>query len=62
MVANEYKIMCDCVERGTDRGFERAHKHDDKPSEEHIKQCISDAIMLEICENFVFKDIHEDNV
>jgi hypothetical protein len=56
MKANEYKVLTDCVEKGIDYGFTRAHKHTDGPSEESLKNEIHDAIMSEICQNFIFQE------
>jgi|688.fasta_scaffold306056_5 hypothetical protein len=56
MKTNEYKIITDCIEKGIDCGFTRAHKHTDNPSEESLKNEIYDAIMLEICEYFTFPE------
>jgi hypothetical protein len=51
---NIYKIISDCVERGIDFGWNRAHKYTDIPDESLIKQEVEKYIMLEICENFKF--------
>lgn len=58
MKANEYKILDDCVIRGIDAGWNRAHKHTDTPSEYGIKEQIQHYVMLEVCENFNFEDIN----
>lgn len=51
-----YSIMSDAVERGIAYGYNRAHKHTDKPAEETIRQQIHDAVMLELTEVFDFGD------
>ena len=56
LTVNVYKILSDCVERGIDGGWNRAHKHTDTPSEEVIKREIENYIMLEISENFIFPE------
>lgn len=56
MRANEYKIIRECVERGVSWGLIRAVKHTDTPSEEARKETIIDAVMIEICDNFIFLD------
>lgn len=54
MRANEYKILCECVERGAQWGYRKAHKHTDNPSSETICSSVADAILLEISEYFEF--------
>jgi len=49
------KILEDCIHSGICLGHTRAHKHSDKPSDEHILQTIEDAIWLEIDETFDFE-------
>ncbi len=49
-----YKILDDCVEAGINAGWNRAHKHTNKPSEEELKNQIQYYIMLEISEKFKF--------
>ena len=59
MKANDYKLIEMCVEIGVDSGWNRAHKHDDKPAEEYIKSCICDAVELQIFEYYHFNKIEE---
>lgn len=54
MKPNYYKIIEDCIATGTSLGYERAHKHDDKPHSQVIEEKIITAIMEQINENFVF--------
>lgn len=49
-----YKILNECVERGIQGGWNRAHKHTDKPSEELIKQEIERYVMMQMDEYFKF--------
>lgn len=51
-----YKVLNDCVENGTERGWRRAHKHDGAPDVSYIKEQIIQNIMLEICEYFKFDE------
>ena len=50
-----YKVLDECVERGIEAGWNKAHKHTDTPTEKDIKNQIQHYIMLEICEYFNFK-------
>jgi len=54
MKANEYKILCECVERGAKYGYHRAHKHTDSPSSDLVCSAVAEAILLEITEYFEF--------
>lgn len=45
-----------CVETGVARGFARAFKHNDSPSNEEIKRRISESVMAEIYEWFDFPE------
>jgi len=44
------------IEQGVRRGYVRAFKHNDSPSEEHILSTIEECIMEEIYEYFTFDD------
>lgn len=56
MKPKTYKILNDCVSNGIEYGWSRAHKHTDHPTADTIKDCIENAIMLAIDENFSFED------
>jgi len=45
-----------CIEHGTERGYRRAFKHSDSPSEAHILSEIDAAIWLEIDTYFDFEE------
>jgi hypothetical protein len=45
-----------CIEYGTERGYRRAFKHTDSPSEAHIISEIDAAIWLEIDTYFDFEN------
>lgn len=49
-----YKVLEDCVERGIGYGYMRAYKHNDKPTEEYIKEQLQYYVMLEISDYFNF--------
>lgn len=50
-----YKLLNECVEKGIDAGWNKAHKHTDTPSEDLIKEQIENYIMNEISEYFDFE-------
>lgn len=49
-----YQLLERCVEEGVAYGYMRAHKHCDTPDEVHLKDCINQGVMNEICEWFDF--------
>lgn len=49
-------ILERCIEVGIDFGYDRAHKHGDNPTEQHIKSEIENAIWSEIDRYFKFED------
>jgi hypothetical protein len=51
---NAYKVIDDAVDRAIRYGYQRAHKHNDDPSENQIIEEIQRAVMNELCELFVF--------
>ena len=54
MKPNYYAILEECLELGVPRGYRRAHKHNETPSEETIFLEIEEAVMSEICQRFFF--------
>ena len=60
MKVKEYIVLTDCVERGVAFGMSRAYKHSKTPSPEYINQQITDAVLLEICEYFNFKEEYHE--
>lgn len=52
-----YKIISDAIDRSVDFGWNRAHKHTDTPSAEHIKTEVCNSIMNELCEILKFDDV-----
>lgn len=57
MVVRTYEVLSRAVEEGYRRGWNRAHKHTDKPGEDHIEDQVIAAIMGEICEVFDFPEL-----
>lgn len=53
---NTYRIINECVERGLERGYVRAHKHTETPGKEHILDQQEQAIMSELDEYLSFGD------
>ena len=51
-----YHILNVAVEEGVREGWRRAHKHNEKPHEDVVKEYIEDAVMSAIHEYFVFDE------
>jgi hypothetical protein len=60
MQVKEYTVLTDCVERGVAFGMARAYKHSDTPTPEYINSQVVDAVLVEICEYFNFKEEHNE--
>jgi hypothetical protein len=60
MQVKEYTVLVDCVERGVAMGMNRAYKHSDTPSHDHINSQIVNAVLVEISEYFNFKEEHNE--
>ena len=43
-----YVVISNAVEQGINYGYNRARKYTDKPSDEHIKDCILASVMSEL--------------
>ena len=56
MRAKTYKVLARAVEEGIARGWNRAHKPVENPTEEQVKIAIEEAVLGEICEVFTFDD------
>lgn len=48
------------VSAGVEYGYNRAHKHNDSPSEGEIKEAIIKAVMDEIGQWFVFEEVYKE--
>jgi hypothetical protein len=57
----EYKVLDECVEKGINIGWHRAHKHTETPNEDQMKVEIHREVMNELAEYFIFAD-DEDEV
>lgn len=60
MKVREYELLNDCVQRGVQMGWTRAHKHTDSPTQDHIQMSILDAVMLSVAEYFIFDGDQEE--
>ena len=49
-------ILEEAIEHGVNRGWQRAHKYVDNPTEESIKEHMVDAVMSQIYEYFTFDE------
>ncbi len=49
-------ILYQAIEEGVRRGYSRAHKHNEDPSEEVICETIEECVMSQIYEYFTFDD------
>jgi len=57
MKAKEYNLITQCVETGVMLGWNRAHKYDENPDPEAIRDAIEQAVLNEICEWFDFEEV-----
>lgn len=58
MHVRTYEVFRRAVEEGVDYGWMRAHKHEDTPGAETVKDQIVQAIMNDVCEVFAFDSDH----
>lgn len=56
LVPKTYDLLCRCIEDGIAMGYNRAFKHDSRPSENIIKEHIHREVMNEIHQWFDIKD------
>ncbi len=57
MKPKTHSILFKAIEDGIDLGYARAHKHDNSPSENLIKDKILDAIIESVYEYFDFEGV-----
>lgn len=55
-----YTILAQAVEDGVKRGYRRAFKHVENPSEEVILDAVETAVMASILEYFTFDSEYDD--
>ena len=56
MRVNWYALIIDCIERGLEAGWHRAHKHNDNPEPAVIRDAQLDAIMMELNDYIDFSE------
>ena len=56
MRVRAYPVLADAVEAGVRYGWRRAYKYISTPSEDDIREAITQAVLNEICEAFSFDD------
>lgn len=54
MKAREYRLFSECLEAGLRRGYRRAYKYTDHPSEEQLLESLHTNVMGEVSEFFSF--------
>ena len=54
MRPREYRLFTECLEIGLRRGYRRAFKHTDIPSEEQLLESLHTNVMGEVSEWFAF--------
>jgi hypothetical protein len=53
--AREYEVLRLAVEGGVELGWRHAHKHEDAPLVDDVKQRITEDVLNSICEWFMFE-------
>lgn len=53
-IRSEYAILAECVERGVEIGYARAHKHTENPEPLLLRQAIYGSVLSEVSEYFSF--------
>ena len=56
MKANMRMLLERCIEEGLERGYNRAHKHTENPTQDGMITSMQDAIWLEIDTFFKFEN------
>ena len=51
-----YQLISRAIEEGVDFGWNRAHKHSEKPEKNTVLDSIHSEVMSQICEVFDFDD------
>lgn len=56
MKAKEYNLIAKCVENGVMTGWARAHKYEETPDPQTIRDTIETEVLNEICGWFDFEE------
>jgi hypothetical protein len=59
MTPKFHLVLEQCIEVGITRGYNRAYKHNENPTPEHVQDCIHQCIMGELYEWFDFPPVQE---
>jgi len=59
MKAKEYTLLVNCVDTGVEYGWLRAFKYSETPTPEMIRNYITEAVLIEVCEAFWLNDEEE---
>ncbi len=54
MKPREYRLFTECLEAGLRRGYRRAFKHTDAPTEEQLLESLHTNVLGEVSEWFAF--------
>lgn len=54
MQPREYRLFTECLENGLRRGYRRAFKHTDTPTEEQLLESLHTNVLGEVHEFFAF--------
>ncbi len=54
MKPREYRLFAECLENGLRRGYRRAHKYCDNPTEEQLLESLHTNVLGEVSEWFAF--------
>ena len=59
MRPDTYRLMVMAVEEGVKRGYQRAHKYVDDPTEEQMCDAVTTEVVNSMCEWFAFDDVRD---
>jgi hypothetical protein len=59
MKVKMYNLVSECIERGVEFGYNRAHKHVDNPTKDYVVENIHREIMNQLCDYIDFGDSYD---